>query len=54
MPPPPNKNSFFNHLATSVAAAFNSEQAIFTFKDITEPSEKTATIRQAKEQDAGG
>jgi len=38
----------YNHLATSVTAAFNFEQAAFTFKDVSEPTDATVSLKQNK------
>lgn len=38
----------YNHLATYVSAAFNFEQAAFTFKDASEPTDATVSLKQNK------
>ena len=38
----------YNHLATYVTAAFNFEQAAFTFKDVSEPTDATVSLKHNK------
>lgn len=38
----------YNRLATYVTAAFNFEQAAFTVKDVSEPTDATVSLKQNK------